>query len=372
MRRIVALAAALVAVAVRVGAADGRPVKTFELTASQFRFEPSTIEVDEGDRVVLRIRSSDVLHGFGIEEFGVKARVPPGVDPITVEFIAEKAGTFPFECTEFCGKGHPDMSGKIVVRPREGAAPPAPPDTTRAVDPGEPDFTLVNLPTTLRLPRHGWAFRVTHRFGRPLGQGDFGDLVGDLFGFDAGALVGLELRFGLATGTQLVAYRTNDRTIQLSLQHHLFSERDGRPVSLAALGAVEGLDNFQEEHAFTVGAVVARRLGERGSVYAMPAYVSNTNLGRDPLDDDATVVLGLGTRVGLGGGRYLVAEITPRVAGYDPGVAQMSFALEKRVGGHSFQIGVGNGLESMLANLARGAVSRDDWYIGFNVSRKFY
>ena len=49
----------------------------------------------------------------------------------------------------------------------------------------EPDFTLISLPTALRLPKFKSAFRVTHRFTRPLGEGDFGDLVGDLFGIDA-------------------------------------------------------------------------------------------------------------------------------------------------------------------------------------------
>ena len=60
----------------------------------------------------------------------------------------------------------------------------------------EPDFTLVGLPTSLRLARFKSAFRVTHRFTRPLGQGDFGDLAGDLFGIDSGALIGLDTGSG--------------------------------------------------------------------------------------------------------------------------------------------------------------------------------
>src|SRR5688500_15085969 len=41
----------------------------------------------------------------------------------------------------------------------------------REIDPVEPDFVVVNLPTQARMPRGGWAFRVTHRFSRPLGEG---------------------------------------------------------------------------------------------------------------------------------------------------------------------------------------------------------
>src|SRR5687768_7431088 len=88
------------------------------------------------------------------------------------------------------------------------AQDPAAPQPERAdpdvrVDPMQPDFTLGALPTTLRMPRGKWAFRVTHRFTRDLGQGDVGDLFSDLFGLDGGSQVGLELRFGLAPGTQL-------------------------------------------------------------------------------------------------------------------------------------------------------------------------
>jgi hypothetical protein len=42
----------------------------------------------------------------------------------------------------------------------------------------QPDFTLINLPTGLRLPKWKSAFRITHRFTRPLGEGDFGSLAG--------------------------------------------------------------------------------------------------------------------------------------------------------------------------------------------------
>ena len=73
----------------------------------------------------------------------------------------------------------------------------------------QPDFTLVALPTTLRVPRHKSAFRVTHRFTRPLGDGSFGDLAGDLFGLDSGAQIGLEYRYGLMRGTQIGFHRTS-------------------------------------------------------------------------------------------------------------------------------------------------------------------
>src|SRR5687767_447227 len=77
--------------------------------------------------------------------------------------------------------------------PSPSPAPVAPAAETDATefDPVEPDFTVVNLPTTLRLPRWKLAFSITHRFARPLGRGEFSDLLADFFGFDSGAQIGL-------------------------------------------------------------------------------------------------------------------------------------------------------------------------------------
>src|ERR671919_1280761 len=109
----------------------------------------------------------------------------------------------------------------------------------------QPDFTVITLPTTLRLPRFKSAFRVTHRFGRPLGSGDFGDLLADFFGIDSGAQIGLEYRFGIMRGTQIGIHRTNDRTIELFAQYDLMQERDGRVVNLAVIGSIDGPNNFR-------------------------------------------------------------------------------------------------------------------------------
>ena len=69
---------------------------------------------------------------------------------------------------------------------------------------------------------------------------------------------------------------------------------------------------------------------------------------------------------------YLVGEITPRLAGYKPGVRQMSFGIEGRAGGHQFQVNVSNGFGTTLGQIADGASDNDNWFIGFNISRKFF
>ena len=83
-----------------------------------------------------------------------------------------------------------------------------------AQDPAEPDFTVIALLTTGQVPRHKFAFRLTHRFSRPLDgfddDFDVRELLGELFGFDSAAQIGLELRFGLMEGTQVGVHRTKD------------------------------------------------------------------------------------------------------------------------------------------------------------------
>lgn len=89
--------------------------RTFEIKAQKYHFTPAKIEVDQGDRVVLNITAVDTKHGFGIEEYDIDEVLP--VDQIiTVEFIADKKGTFKIQCTKFCGWGHFGMDATLVVR----------------------------------------------------------------------------------------------------------------------------------------------------------------------------------------------------------------------------------------------------------------
>ena len=94
-------------------------VTTVDVVASQFKFEPATISVVEGDTVRLRIRSADRTHGIGIKAFRVKSLIPRTGDPITVEFVADRVGRFDITCSEYCGSGHREMTGKLVVLARE-------------------------------------------------------------------------------------------------------------------------------------------------------------------------------------------------------------------------------------------------------------
>lgn len=252
------------------------------------------------------------------------------------------------------------------------ATQPAPErnDPDVRIDALQPDFNLAALPTTLRMPAGKWAFRVTHRFTRDLGQGDFGDVLGDLFGLDGGSQIGLEVRFGLISGTQLGVHRTSDRAIQLFGQHNFMNERGGSPFGLDAIATFEGDDNLSEHYQSALGVALSKNLGRRAAVYAEPLVVLNSNPFE--IGDEHTAMLGLGARFRVRPSMYLMAEYTPRVAGYSPFADQMSFAFETRAGGHLFQISVSNGFGTTFGQLARGGVDYDQWFLGFNISRKFF
>ena len=269
----------------------------------------------------------------------------------------------------------------IVASTAVAQAPPEAASTVAAaqeddpdMDPNraQPDFTLATLPTNLRLPRHKMAFRVTHRFGRALGEGDFGDLAADLFGLDAGGLIGLEFRYGLIRGGQIGVYRTSDRTINFFGQYEVLAQRSF-PVGVSLVANVDGTNNFQDSYSPGLSAVISREFGERGAIYLQPAWINNSNPEpKELVDDNDTVLIGIGGRLRVRRSTYFVVEAAPRVGGFRDRAHHVSFGIEQQAGGHLFQLNFSNGIGSTLAQVARGGTSSEDWYIGFNISRKFY
>lgn len=267
----------------------------------------------------------------------------------------------------------PDTAATTPADPAAAATTAADQDDDPDMDVNlaQPDFTLVGLPTSLRLPALKSAFRITHRFGRPLGQGDLSDLLQDGFGLDSGANIGFEYRFGILKATQVVFHRTNNRTIEFMLQREVKGQSESFPLGITVFGSAEGTNNFRDSYSPAVGAILSREVGDRAALYVEPMWVNNTNtLPKELADDNDAIMVGLGARVRLSRSVYGVAEMSPRVSGFDPGKTQVAFGLEKRAGGHSFQLNVGNGFGTTFAQIARGGT--DDWYLGFNLSRKFY
>jgi nitrous-oxide reductase len=82
---------------------------------------PDVIEVNQGDKVFIHLTNTDfdedITHGFAINQYDLNIEVQPG-QTNTIEFTADKAGTFPLYCTNFCSALHQEMTGYFLVKPK--------------------------------------------------------------------------------------------------------------------------------------------------------------------------------------------------------------------------------------------------------------
>ena len=77
----------------------------------------TALEVTQDDLVKLTVQSEDVAYGFTIDDYRLSKRVPAG-GSTTIEFRADRAGTFSFYSNLSNDARHSQMRGQLVVRPR--------------------------------------------------------------------------------------------------------------------------------------------------------------------------------------------------------------------------------------------------------------
>ena len=294
------------------------------------------------------------------------------------------------------------LAALLVFPATSQAQSPAPPSDDAALNLVQPDFTVINLPTTLRLPRNKSAFRVTHRFGRSLTKGTFRQKAESFFGIDDGAQIGLEYRYGVMRGLQAGIYRTSDKTIEFFGQYDWIRQGETVPATVDIVATIEGLNNFHKgsavdqednEYASSIGVLLSRTIGDVAAFYLQPTFVAHSNVlstagclehlehghnlpgcaGVETVGVDSnTFLVGLSSRVRVRPTTYLVASWTPRVSGFRAGAALATFGVEKRLGAHVFQLDFSNSLGTTMAQTARGSSNNTDWFMGFNISRRFF
>ena len=256
---------------------------------------------------------------------------------------------------------------------RVAAQEPPAEDDDAELRPLEPDFKIVNLPTTLPLPVHGGNFELTHRFGGDFRRESFHQLSSNLFGLDEGAVMSFGYRFGLFKHFEIAANRTSlEKDIQMQAKYDPFHQRPGTPFGLSVIASVEGTNNFDQDFAPALGLSVSRTLGHVAAVYVDPFWVHNSaGLGSASVGRRDTGFIGVGGRLRVRVGLFLVGEASPRVGGYRPGEPLYAFGIEKRYGGHVFQLNFGNSIGGeTYAQLARGGAP--SLFMGFNLERKFF
>lgn len=86
------------------------------MVAKTWAYEPRDLTFPLGSEVTFYITSVDIQHGFKLQDTNVNMQVVPGeVSKLTTTF--ERAGEYPFICTEYCGLGHAAMFGSLIVEP---------------------------------------------------------------------------------------------------------------------------------------------------------------------------------------------------------------------------------------------------------------
>ncbi len=90
--------------------------KVITINAQQFSYTPGTVEVNRGDRVTIRLISTDVHHGLYIDGYEVSTDARPGQDG-SLTFVANDTGKFVMRCSVTCGPFHPYMIGYLKVKP---------------------------------------------------------------------------------------------------------------------------------------------------------------------------------------------------------------------------------------------------------------
>ncbi|KRT62796.1 MAG: nitrous-oxide reductase, nitrous-oxide reductase [Chloroflexi bacterium CSP1-4] len=98
---------------------EGNTVHVY-MTAMRSRFTPDVLRVKKGDHVVMHVtnieQTADATHGFAVPAYNLQASLDPG-EVVTLEFTADKTGSFAFYCTEFCSALHLEMQGWLLVEP---------------------------------------------------------------------------------------------------------------------------------------------------------------------------------------------------------------------------------------------------------------
>jgi cytochrome c oxidase subunit 2 len=95
-------------------AATEPPEKVIRILARRFTYSPDRITLKKDVPTILELTTADVLMGFSVPDFSVRADILPG-KVARVRLVPDKVGSFTFLCDIFCGSGHETMNGTLTV-----------------------------------------------------------------------------------------------------------------------------------------------------------------------------------------------------------------------------------------------------------------
>jgi hypothetical protein len=227
---------------------------------------------------------------------------------------------------------------------------------------------LINGATPYPVGRRRLEVQFTHRFRQPIN-----DSTGhELWGLDSGADTGIGLAYGLTEHLDLSLYRTAfQENYELSGKFLVIEQASSVPLTIAVRAGANLLERpgVQDSTRPFAQILLARRLTRGVNLLVSPSWVGDT----PRLKDAFNVPVGL--TFPLPGGRLIELEYVPKNRDLDDSRHAWHVAVSKALGGHIFEILVGNSrattVDQMLGGDSAAGFEKDDVRLGFNIVRYF-
>lgn len=236
---------------------------------------------------------------------------------------------------------------------------------------------VVNLPTPRSIGQGKLLFRLSHRFFPAVKEG-----YDAFYGLDGPASMLLGLGYGFSDKIGLTLSRANVfKEFELALKWTLIdqSDTDGL-ISIAILGGtslitlpLQGKKTFRSENTrYNLQASMAYKISPSISILLVPGYSTNTNPTEE--SSQGTFYLGFGGRVHIIKDFSVLLEWIPVLSGYSFEPSGWGFGLEKKIGGHVFQVFILNSVGITTPQYVPGGefrISKGEFRLGFNIFRWF-
>jgi hypothetical protein len=313
----------------------------------------------------------------------VGQRMPAHRDPLSEEQIRQIEDWIKSLGT---GTSGADLPSRPILLDR-GPALDSPPvsleGTGQAAKPkgfSKPAFwgtRLVNLPTTTTLGKGEFLFRISHRFQPPVSAG-----WDSLYGFDGPAFILFSFGYGITDNLMVTVGRSKlYQEWEFNADCVLAEQGKTKSLPFSATLHVGGNLVSQDEPQgaewsgrFRLSTLLSLsyQLNDRLSFLLVPAVSSNTNFW-EPASEGA-FALGIGGRFMVFDDISLIAEWVPRLAGYKDYYSGWGLGVEKKIGGHVFQVFVTDSIGLTASQYLPGGdlkLGDGDFRIGFNIFRTF-
>ena len=227
---------------------------------------------------------------------------------------------------------------------------------------------LINGATPYTLGSRRLEVLFSHRFQQPINDGD----SHNFWGLDSGADVGIGLAWGATDRLDLSLYRASfQEDFELAGKLLVFEQAPRRPLTVAVRAGADLLrrPGVEDRDRPFVQLLLARKLAPGVNLLVSPSWVRATPRLRNAFN------VPIGLTFPLPGEQLIEIEYIPANRDLDGSRDAWHVALSKAVGGHIFEIVLGNSrattVDQMLGGDSAAGFEKRDVRLGFNIVRDF-